>query len=115
MISVGIIVLFLSVYLLFAAAKRVEYNKGPFSMYWEARPLLARSLSLFLLAIGTVLLAYSIGIANALLALLVVWPTIASLVILCAPLLKRVKRHKTYSRGIILLLSSIEFVISPFS
>ena len=108
MISLGVICLFTSVYLLFAAAKRVEYRKGVFSLYWESRPLLARGLSLLLTVVGTVLLTYNIGVTNALLALLVVWPTIASLVVLCAPLLKR---GKGYVMVTALLLVFFEFVM----
>ena len=110
MISLGSICLFASVYLLFAAAKRVEYRKGAFSLYWEARPLLARGLSLLLTVVGTVLLTYNIGITNALLALLVVWPTIASLVVLFAPLFKV---RKGYVVVTVLLLVFFEFIMLP--
>ncbi|MEM7110276.1 MAG: hypothetical protein AAF519_18765, partial [Bacteroidota bacterium] len=88
MFSLGVLSLFTSIYLLFAAAKRVEYRKGTFSLYWEARPSFARSLSLLFTIMGTAFLAYQIGFTNALLAVLVAWPTIASLVVLFAPLIK---------------------------
>lgn len=110
MISLGVIFLFASVYLLFAAAKRVEYRKGAFSLYWEARPLLARGLSLLLTVVGTMLLTYKIGVTNALLALLVVWPIIASLVVLFAPLLKI---GKGYVMVTALLLVFFELIIIP--
>ena len=110
MISLGVICLFASVYLLFAAAKRVEYRKGDFSLYWEARPLPARGLSLLLTVTGTVLLAYKIGSTNALLAVLVVWPTIASLVVLFAPL---IKVSKGYVMVMALLLVFFEFIMLP--
>ena len=110
MISLGVIFLFASVYLLFAAAKRVEYRKGAFSRYWEVRPLPARSLSLLLTVVGTVLLSYNIGITNALLAVLVVWPTIASLVTLFAPLYKI---GKGYMVVMALLLVFFEFIVLP--
>ena len=110
MISLGSICLFISVYLLFAAAKRVEYRKGTFSLYWEARPLLSRGLSLLFTITGTVLIAYNIGITNALLAVLVVWPTIASLLLLFVPLCKV---RKGYIIVTALLLVFFEFIMLP--
>ncbi|MEM8509820.1 MAG: hypothetical protein AAF717_18455 [Bacteroidota bacterium] len=110
MISLGVIFFFTSIYLLFAAAKRVEYRKGAFSLYWESQPLLARGLSLLLTIIGTILLTYKIGVTNALLALLVVWPTIASLVLLFAPLFKV---GKVYIVVTALLLVFFELIILP--
>lgn len=110
MISLGVIVLFISAYLLFAAAKKVEYAKGAFSRYWESQPLLARSLSLLFTVTGTALLAYTVGITNALLGLLVVWPTIASLLLLFAPLFNIGKVHVLVMA---VLLVFFEFIILP--
>lgn len=111
--SLGVLCLFTSVYLLFAAAKRVEYSKGAFSHYWEARPLFARGLALFLTVLGTIFLKYSIGITNALLALPVIWPTIASLVVLFAPLIKKGKHHVIRLRGMALPLVLFETATLP--
>ena len=110
MISLGVIFLFASVYLLFAAAKRVEYRKGAFSLYWESRPLPARGLSLLFTVVGTLLLTYKIGVTNALLAILVVWPTIASLVVLFAPLFRIGKGYVVVTA---LLLVFFEFIMLP--
>lgn len=111
MLSLGVISLCYSVYLLFAAAKKVEYRKGFFSLFWETRPLLARSLSLVFMVLGTFLLVFKMGIANGLLASLVTWPTIASLTVLLAPLFKA---KKVYTVLIALLVLFGFIILSTF-
>ncbi|GAA3620268.1 hypothetical protein GCM10022397_02550 [Flavivirga jejuensis] len=88
MLSFSLFFFFVSIYLLFVLAKRIEFNKGNLSLYFNARPLLAKGLAVISLIIGFCFLYRKTGVTNALLLLLVVWPTFASLIVLFAPLYK---------------------------
>ncbi|MEM9858746.1 MAG: hypothetical protein AAF843_15410 [Bacteroidota bacterium] len=69
----------------------MEYRKQAFSIYWESRPLLAKGLSLLFAMAGTALLASRIDITSALLSSLLIWPLLASIVVLFAPLLNKLR------------------------
>lgn len=108
MISLGVILYFISVYLLFAAAKKVECHKGDFSLYWEDRPLLSRGLSSLFMIVGTAVFALGIGLANALISSLVIWPLLASLVVLLTPLLKGSNAYMLLLGLLVLLIALID-------
>ncbi|MEL6537003.1 MAG: hypothetical protein AAFQ98_16400 [Bacteroidota bacterium] len=88
MLSLTFVCFALSIFLLYAAAQRVENQKGPLSQYFEARPLLSRIAASLLILVGVIVLSYRIGTTNALLGTLVIWPTLASLTLLLAPIIR---------------------------
>lgn len=108
MISLSVLCFFVSIYLLYATAKRIEYHKGGLSVFFETHSMLSKSLGLVFTILGTLILIYLYGITNALLILFVVWPTIASFIILFTPF-KKVKVIHLLCPGFILTL--LEFVI----
>mgnify|MGYP001796395248 CR=1 FL=1 len=58
------------------------------SLFFASNAIFSRCLSLISVLIGAVLLSLELSITNALLAVFVVWPTLASLLLLFAPIFR---------------------------
>ena len=78
----------MSIYLLFVTANRIAFERGLLSLFFKNKPLLSKCLSTVFIIIGCGFLYLKIGVTNTLLVSLVVWPTLASLVVVFAPLYK---------------------------
>ncbi|MEM6633650.1 MAG: hypothetical protein AAF694_28515 [Bacteroidota bacterium] len=88
MISLGLACIFLSVYCLYAVAKKVEFTKDTIMLYLAAHTTLSKILSGILAILGIWLLTFEVGTVNAIIAGTVAWLTVASLILLFAPFRK---------------------------
>lgn len=78
-----------SVICLYGAVKKVELNKKGMLLKLEMYPKLSSVASLVLLSISTILLSVTTGIAKGMIYSVLLWITIASLLLLFAPFLNR--------------------------
>lgn len=84
-----------SVICLYGAAKKVELNKKGMLLKLEMHPKLSSVASFALLGISTILFSITTGIAKGMIYSVLLWITIASLLLLLAPFLNRFKPRST--------------------
>ena len=85
MYSLPIIFSLISVYCLYATAKKVEVDKKHLMRFLEARPGISKTLAAFFFLLSTMLLCWYIGIVSGILGSIVLWSIWMSCMVLLAP------------------------------
>ncbi|MEM6846122.1 MAG: hypothetical protein AAF632_28180, partial [Bacteroidota bacterium] len=91
MIVLATVLFLLSIGCFYAVSGRVEFQPRRFMTYFTEHPVLTRVLGWFLTIIGLVLFARELGLAKGIFLSLVLWPSLASLIVLFAPFLNKTK------------------------
>ncbi|MEM0938960.1 MAG: hypothetical protein AAGI25_04115 [Bacteroidota bacterium] len=91
MIVLATVLFLLSIGCFYAVSGRVEFQPRKFVTYLTEHPVLTRVLGWFLIVTGLVLFAKELGLAKGIFLSLVLWPSLASLIILFTPFLNKTK------------------------
>ena len=111
MYSLSIIFSLLSVYCLYATAKKVEIDKKHLMQYLDLHPRISKTLAVFFFLFSTILLTVSLGVASGILGSVVLWSTGMSCMILFAPF-QTVKQYHIILFSVISL--GLEFTLTSF-
>ena len=109
MYSLSIIFSLLSIYCLYATAKKVEVDKSGLMLYLALRPGISKTLAVFFFLFSTILLTVSLGVASGILGSVVLWSTVISCMILFAPF-QTVKQYHVILVSVISL--GLEFTLT---
>ena len=93
MILLATLVSFISVVCLYGAAKKVELKKTGFLSRLEKHANFSRVASIVLLMVSTIFLTIALGIAKGIIYSVVIWTSIASLLLLFVPFLTKKKSN----------------------
>lgn len=91
MIVLATVIFLLSIGCFYVASGRVEFQPRRFVTYFTEHPVTSRVLGWFLIVTGLVLFARELGLAKGIFLSLVLWPSLASLLVLFAPFLNKTK------------------------
>ncbi|MEM9834710.1 MAG: hypothetical protein AAF944_29075 [Bacteroidota bacterium] len=91
MIGFATVLFLLSIGSFYAVSGRVEFQPRGFVTYLTEHPAMTRMLGWVLTVVGLVLLTRELGLAKGIFLSLVLWPSLASLIVLFAPFLNKTK------------------------
>ena len=109
MYSLSIIFSLVSVWCLYATARKVEVEKKHLLRYLAERPGISKALAVFFFLLSTALLSQYIGIASGILGSVVLWSIWMSCVVLFAPFQALKQQHVILISAIVL---SLEFTLT---
>jgi hypothetical protein len=89
MILLALLLSLLSTFCLFGAARKVELEKSGLLAYLDQHARLSRWASLLLLLVSTSLFITALGIAKGIIVSLIVWTSLASLLLLLVPFVNK--------------------------
>lgn len=106
--SLAIILLFGSAWCVYSKSAKVEFTKKGWTLWLSNHPRFALGVALAAYSAGTFLLTQSLGVVAGVLAGLVIWMIVASLVLLFAPF----QKLKALHLGLIIsLLLALEMML----
>lgn len=111
MYSLSTIFSLLSVYCLYATAKKVEIDKKQLFRYLDSHPGISKTLAVFFFLFSTILLTASLGVASGILGSVVLWSIVMSCMVLFTPF-QTIKQYHIILVSVISL--GLEFTLTSF-